>query len=85
MTIIESSIAHPDHTIPDEIANSLRKLREFDLSARAQQDAIAELADLGYTDVWSAESGGSDAFTPLALASVWAGLKQLHLGPGGQP
>ena len=38
----------------------------------AQRDLIASLPDLGYTDVWSAEAGGADAFTPLALASVWA-------------
>lgn len=38
----------------------------------AQQDAVAELADLGYTDVWSSEANGADGFTPLALASVWA-------------
>jgi len=36
-----------------------------------QRETIEGLADLGYTDVWSAESGGSDAFTPLALASAW--------------
>jgi probable F420-dependent oxidoreductase len=30
-----------------------------------------EAADLGYTDLWSAESGGADAFTPLALAAAW--------------
>ena len=35
-------------------------------------------ADLGYTDVWSAEANGADAFTPLALASVWA--PSLRLG-----
>ncbi|TCP50065.1 putative F420-dependent oxidoreductase [Tamaricihabitans halophyticus] len=33
---------------------------------------IEELPDLGYTDVWSAEANGADAFTPLALASQWA-------------
>ena len=44
----------------------------------AQRDWIVELADLGYTDVWSAESNGADAFTPLALASVWA--PSLRLG-----
>jgi probable F420-dependent oxidoreductase len=37
-----------------------------------QRDWIVELEDLGYTDVWSAEAMGADAFTPLALASVWA-------------
>lgn len=31
-----------------------------------------ELADLGYTDLWSAEANGTDAFVPLALASAWA-------------
>jgi probable F420-dependent oxidoreductase len=30
-----------------------------------------ELADLGYTDLWSAEANGADAFTPLALAAAW--------------
>ena len=37
-----------------------------------QGDLIRELADLGYTDVWSSEANGADAFTPLTLASVWA-------------
>ena len=43
-----------------------------------QRDWIVELADLGYTDVWSTEANGADAFTPLALASVWA--PSLRLG-----
>ena len=30
-----------------------------------------EVVALGYTDLWSAESGGADAFTPLALAAAW--------------
>jgi probable F420-dependent oxidoreductase len=34
-------------------------------------DVIRALPDLGYTDVWSAETNGTDAFTPLALASAW--------------
>lgn len=37
-----------------------------------QRDLISELADLGYTDLWSAEADGTDAFTPLVLASQWA-------------
>lgn len=41
-------------------------------------DWIRELADLGYTDVWSSEANGSDGFTPLTLASVWA--PELRLG-----
>lgn len=34
-------------------------------------DLVRALPDLGYTDVWSAETNGTDAFTPLALASSW--------------
>jgi probable F420-dependent oxidoreductase len=45
----------------------------------AQQESIAELASLGYTDAWSAEADGYDGFTPLALASVWA--PTLRLAP----
>lgn len=41
-------------------------------------DLYRELADLGYTDVWSSEAGGTDGFTPLALAAAWA--PSLHLG-----
>jgi probable F420-dependent oxidoreductase len=37
-----------------------------------------ELVDLGYTDVWSSEADGTDAFTPLALAAAWA--PRLRLG-----
>jgi probable F420-dependent oxidoreductase len=37
-----------------------------------------EAEALGYTDLWSAESGGADAFTPLALAAAWA--PRLRLG-----
>jgi probable F420-dependent oxidoreductase len=44
----------------------------------AQREWIEELVDLGYTDVWSAESDGGDGFTPLALISVWA--PSLRLG-----
>ncbi len=43
-----------------------------------QREWIEELVALGYTDVWSSEANGADAFTPLALASVWA--PSLRLG-----
>lgn len=43
-----------------------------------QRELIAEIADLGYTDLWSAEADGTDAFTPLVLASQWA--PELRLG-----
>jgi probable F420-dependent oxidoreductase len=44
----------------------------------AQRDLIAELPGLGYTDAWSSEVNGADAFTPLALAAGWA--PELRLG-----
>ncbi|QKV74070.1 LLM class F420-dependent oxidoreductase [Amycolatopsis sp. Hca4] len=40
--------------------------------------AVEELPDLGYTDIWSSEKSGDDAFTPLALASQWT--TRLRLG-----
>lgn len=43
-----------------------------------QRDVIAALPDLGYTDAWSSEMNGADAFSPLALASQWT--DQLRLG-----
>jgi probable F420-dependent oxidoreductase len=48
------------------------------VALHAQREWIEELADLGYTDVWSSEANGADGFTPLALASVWA--PSLRLG-----
>ena len=42
------------------------------------REKLAELADLGYTDIWSAEADGADAFTPLALAAAWE--PRLRLG-----
>lgn len=50
----------------------------FDGPLHTQRSRFEELVDLGYTDVWSAEADGHDAFTPLALASVWA--PSLRLG-----
>jgi probable F420-dependent oxidoreductase len=44
----------------------------------AHREVFEEIAALGYTDIWSAESGGADAFTPLALAAAWA--PSLRLG-----
>ena len=41
------------------------------------QPLFRELADLGYTDVWSAEVDGTDGFTPLALAAAWEPRLQL--------
>jgi probable F420-dependent oxidoreductase len=38
-----------------------------------QRRLVAELPDLGYTDAWSSEVNGADAFTPLAAATQWTG------------
>jgi probable F420-dependent oxidoreductase len=48
-----------------------------------QRDIVAELPDLGYTDAWSAETNGADAFTPLALAAQWAGGLRLGTAIAG--
>ena len=44
----------------------------------SHREKLSELADLGYTDIWSAEADGADAFTPLALAAAWE--PRLRLG-----
>jgi probable F420-dependent oxidoreductase len=48
-----------------------------------QRDIVAALAALGYTDAWSAELNGADAFTPLALASQWT--SELRFGTAIAP
>ncbi|MET0234277.1 MAG: LLM class F420-dependent oxidoreductase [Kibdelosporangium sp.] len=47
------------------------------------RELVKELPDAGYTDVWSAETAGTDAFTPLALAAEWA--PRLRLGTAIAP
>ncbi|MTD53934.1 LLM class F420-dependent oxidoreductase [Amycolatopsis pithecellobii] len=44
----------------------------------AHRELIERLPDLGYTDLWTAETAGTDAFSPLLLASQWA--PRLRLG-----
>jgi probable F420-dependent oxidoreductase len=48
-----------------------------------QRDIITGLPDLGYTDAWSAEVNGADAFTPLALAAQWTGGLRLGTAIAG--
>lgn len=43
----------------------------------------AALADAGFTDVWTSEVAGTDAFTPLALAAAWE--PRLRLGTAITP
>lgn len=50
----------------------------------AEHAAIyATLARAGFTDLWSAEVAGTDAFTPLALAAAWQ--PRLRLGTAVTP
>lgn len=49
-----------------------------DLSLPDHRKIVSEMAELGYTDVWSAEHSGTDAFVPLALAGEWG--PSLRLG-----
>ena len=48
------------------------------LSLPDHADLVQALPSWGYTDLWSSEVAGTDAFTPLALASAWT--DQLRLG-----
>jgi probable F420-dependent oxidoreductase len=47
------------------------------------RDWFRRLADLGYTDVWSAEVDGSDGFTPLTVAAIVE--SRLNLGVAVTP
>jgi len=42
-----------------------------------QREWIEEAVHLGYTDLWSSEADGADAFIPLALASTWVPTARL--------
>lgn len=49
----------------------------------AHRELLPELAALGYTDAWTAETNGSDAFSPLVLAADHA--PALRLGTAVVP
>ncbi len=53
------------------------------VSLLEHRDWFHRLADLGYTDVWSAEVDGADGFTPLTLAAVTEA--RLNLGVAVTP
>lgn len=48
------------------------------VSLAEQRPWLEECADLGYTDFWSSEANGTDAFTPLAMAAAW--VPEVRLG-----
>ncbi|GGO22651.1 LLM class F420-dependent oxidoreductase [Microbispora rosea subsp. aerata] len=47
---------------------------------REHRPIVERLPDLGYGDVWTAEGGGTDAFTPLALTAAWSSSLRLATG-----
>lgn len=47
------------------------------------RELVRELPSLGYTDVWSMETAGTDAFSPLALFAEWS--PELRLGTAIAP
>ncbi|MFE6689610.1 LLM class F420-dependent oxidoreductase [Streptomyces sp. NPDC057743] len=49
----------------------------------AHRALVERLPDLGYTGVWTAETAGADAFSPLVLASQWS--PRLRLGTAVAP
>jgi probable F420-dependent oxidoreductase len=50
----------------------------------AEHEAVyAALAEAGFTDLWSSEVAGTDAFTPLTLAAAWA--PRMRLGTAIAP
>jgi probable F420-dependent oxidoreductase len=49
------------------------------VTLQEHQAWYSKLADLGYSDVWSAEVDGSDGLTPLALAAAWEPRLQLGI------
>ncbi|HEY8045891.1 MAG TPA: LLM class F420-dependent oxidoreductase [Streptosporangiaceae bacterium] len=50
-----------------------------------QRDLVTTLPDLGYTDAWSSEVSGADAFTPLALAAQWTSKQGTGAAAAGSP
>ena len=46
-------------------------------------EVFAVLAEAGFTDAWSSEVAGTDAFTPLTLAAAWQ--PELNLGTAIAP
>ncbi len=48
------------------------------VSMTEQREWLVECADRGYTDFWSSEANGTDAFTPLAMAAAW--IPDVRLG-----
>src|SRR5689334_5494919 len=55
----------------------------FDAPLSEHKDLYKEVADLGYTDVWTGEANSADGLTPLILAAAWE--PRLRVGPAILP
>ncbi|HUR76644.1 MAG TPA: LLM class F420-dependent oxidoreductase [Acidimicrobiales bacterium] len=55
----------------------------FDAPLHEHAPLFKEVADLGYTDVWSGEANAADGLTPLILAAAWE--PRLRVGPAILP
>ncbi|GAA2043835.1 LLM class F420-dependent oxidoreductase [Catenulispora yoronensis] len=53
------------------------------ISLGQHRPIVEQLPAIGYTDVWTAEGGGTDAFTPLAATAAWS--PSLRVGTGVIP
>jgi probable F420-dependent oxidoreductase len=49
----------------------------------AHEPLVRRAEAAGFEDLWSAETNGADAFTPLALAAAWTGGMRLGTGIAG--
>jgi probable F420-dependent oxidoreductase len=50
------------------------------LSLARHREILDELPRLGYTDLWTGEAAGADAFSPLVMAAAWASPLRLGIG-----
>ncbi len=50
----------------------------FGITLAEHREVMEEAERLGYTDAWSLEVDGTDAFTPLAMAAAWT--ERMRLG-----
>jgi probable F420-dependent oxidoreductase len=48
------------------------------VSLPAHREVLREMESIGYTDAWTAEVDGPDAFTPVTLAAAWT--ERIRLG-----
>lgn len=50
------------------------------VSLADHEDYVRRAEALGYTDLWTGETAGPDAFTPLSLSAAWS--ERMRLGTG---